>query len=50
MNATWKPFSMATIAAISATIVFPDPTSPCRSRFIGDIRCRSATISAMTFF
>ena len=24
MNATWKPFSIATTAAISATIVLPD--------------------------
>ena len=45
MNATWKPFSIATSAAISATIVLPDPTSPCSSRFIGDSRCMSATIS-----
>ena len=36
MNATWKPFSIATSAAISATIVLPEPTSPCSSRFIGD--------------
>ncbi len=35
MNATWKPFSIATSAAISATIVLPEPTSPCSSRFIG---------------
>ena len=35
MKATWNPFSIATSAAISATIVLPDPTSPCSSRFIG---------------
>ena len=45
MNATWKPFSIATIAAISATIVLPEPTSPCSSRFIGCGRCMSSTIS-----
>ena len=27
MNATWRLFSIATSAAMSATIVFPDPTS-----------------------
>ena len=50
MNATWKPFSIATSAAISATIVLPEPTSPCSSRFIGASRCMSATISAIAFF
>ena len=50
MNATWNPFSIATTAAISATIVLPDPTSPCSSRFIGELRCMSATISAIAFF
>ncbi len=50
MNATWKPFSIATSAAISATIVLPEPTSPCSSRFIGCGRCMSATISRITVF
>ena len=35
MNATCRPFSIATSAASSATIVLPAPTSPCSSRFIG---------------
>ena len=35
MKATWKPFSIATTAAISATMVLPDPTSPWSRRFIG---------------
>ncbi len=50
MNATWKPFSIATSAAISATIVLPEPTSPWSSRFIGCGRFMSPTISAITFF
>ena len=45
MNATCRPFSIATSAASSATIVLPAPTSPCSSRFIGCGRCRSSTIS-----
>ena len=47
MNATWRLFSIATSAAISATIVFPDPTSPCRRRFIGFGSFMSPTISAI---
>ena len=35
MNATCRPFSIASSAASSATIVLPEPTSPCSSRFIG---------------
>ena len=45
MNATCRPFSIATSAANSATIVLPAPTSPCSSRFIGVARCMSSTIS-----
>ena len=45
MNATCSPFSIATIAASSATIVLPAPTSPCSRRFIGCGRCMSSTIS-----
>ena len=30
MNATCRPFSIATSDAISATIVLPAPTSPCK--------------------
>ncbi len=43
MNATCSPFSMATTAASSATIVLPAPTSPCSRRFIGCGRWRSST-------
>ena len=50
MTATWRPFSIATSAATSATIVLPEPTSPCSSRFIGCGRCMSATISLSAFF
>ena len=35
---------------MSATIVLPDPTSPCSSRFMGCGRFMSSTISAITFF
>ncbi len=45
MNATCRPFSIATIAASSATIVLPAPTSPCSSRCIGVGRRMSSTIS-----
>ena len=45
MKATWKPFSIATSAAISATMVLPEPTSPWRRRFIGCGRFMSPTIS-----
>ena len=50
MNATCSPFSIATSAASSATIVLPAPTSPCSSRFIGCGRCRSSTISFSACF
>ena len=50
MKATCRPFSIATSAAISATIVLPEPTSPCSRRFIGCGRCMSVTISRMTVF
>ncbi len=50
MNATWNPFSIATSAASSATIVLPAPTSPCSSRFIGSGRCMSVTISRSATF
>ena len=44
MSATWYPFSMARIAAWMATIVLPEPTSPCskpvhgprRAHVVGD--------------
>ena len=45
MNATCRPFSIATIAASSATIVLPAPTSPCSSRCIGCGWRMSSTIS-----
>ena len=35
MNATCRPFSIATSDASSATTVLPEPTSPCNRRFIG---------------
>ena len=45
MNATCRPFSIATRADSSATMVLPAPTSPCSRRFIGCGFCRSSTIS-----
>ena len=42
MNAAWQPFSIATSAANSATMVLPLPTSPCTRRCIGCGRARSA--------
>ena len=50
MNATCRPFSIATSEAISATMVLPAPTSPCNSRFIGCGRCMSVTISRIAVF
>ena len=35
MTAVWQPAAAATSAAIAATTVLPEPTSPCSSRFIG---------------
>ena len=45
MNATCRPFSIATTAASSATMVLPAPTSPCSSRFIGSGAACPSTIS-----
>ena len=45
ITAACSPFSIATSAASSATMVLPEPTSPCSRRFIGRGRCRSSTIS-----
>ena len=50
MNATWRPFSIATSAASSATIVLPAPTSPCSSRFIGSGCCMSSTMARVASF
>ncbi len=41
INATWKPASITGSAASAATNVFPEPTSPWRSRNIGCPRERS---------
>ena len=48
MNATCLPLSIACSAASAATIVLPEPTSPCSSRCIGDARFRSCAISRHT--
>src|SRR5260370_292504 len=48
ISAAWQPFSMAMTAACRATMVFPLPTSPCNSRFMGAGFSRSAAISANT--
>ena len=47
--ARWcRPAARAAAAASTASTVLPVPTSPTRSRFIGDGRARSARISAHT--
>ena len=48
ISATWRPLATATTAAIAATTVFPDPTSPCTIRCIGRARARSARTSPDT--
>ena len=48
MNATCLPLSIACSAASAATIVLPDPTSPCSSRCIGDAWRMSCAISRHT--
>ena len=48
MNATCLPDSIACSAASAATIVLPEPTSPCSSRCIGDARFKSCAISRHT--
>src|SRR3990172_1265595 len=50
MSATWWPFSMARMAASKATMVFPEPTSPCSSRFMGTGCSMSSAISLSTRF
>src|SRR5581483_7531953 len=45
MSAACAPEPTATRAASAATTVFPDPTSPSRSRDIGTVRARSWRIS-----
>ncbi len=49
MSATWVPDMTAIRAASAATTVFPDPTSPSRSRDIGIVRPMSARISSNAF-
>jgi len=48
MNATCLPLSIACSAASAATIVLPEPTSPCSSRCMGVERFRSCAISRPT--
>ena len=48
MSTAWHPASTAVRRAMTATIVLPDPTSPCSSRFIGTGRARSDRISDQT--
>ena len=44
------PLSTAWSMAISATMVLPEPTSPCSSRLMGTVRAMSRVISATTSF
>ena len=48
ISATWVPCSNPRNSACAATSVFPDPTSPCKSRCIGRDNVRSASISPQT--
>ncbi|MNU63146.1 hypothetical protein D3C71_523910 [compost metagenome] len=50
ISPTWQPLPMACSAAKAATSVLPEPTSPCTSRIMGWLRCRSWLISATTRF
>ena len=50
MSATWYPFSMAMMAASKATMVLPDPTSPCSRRRMGKGFSMSEAISLSTRF
>ena len=48
INATCRLFSIATNAARIATIVLPEPTSPCNNLRMGSGFVRSDTISFST--
>ena len=50
MTATCTLFATAMAAAKMDTIVFPEPTSPCKSLFMEKDRAMSSLISLMTFF
>ena len=47
MSAPWCPPWIATSRALTATTVLPEPTSPWRSRCIGEGRARSTRISSI---
>ncbi len=47
-SADWPPVSATASIARSATSVLPEPTSPCTSRFIGQVRAMSVAISSPT--
>ena len=49
ISAVCKPFSIAAIIAITATMVLPLPTSPCSRRFIGAVDFMSLKICSVTF-
>ena len=49
MIAAWRPASITAAAAVSATTVFPEPTSPCRSRSMRCGRARSVMMSSSAF-
>ena len=48
ITATWYPLFTALYAAIIATTVLPEPTSPCKSLFIGFSDSMSLSISSRT--
>ena len=49
-SATWAPFLTAWKMARAETIVLPEPTSPCKRRFIGVVLVRSCIISQAAVF
>ena len=50
MIAAWQPASIAVAIAISATMVLPEPTSPCNRRIMRSGLPRSAMISPSAAF
>ena len=48
-STAWRPASATKQSASAATAVFPEPTSPCRSRSMGRLDARSVRILSMAF-
>ena len=50
INAACLLFFIVAVTAAAATIVFPEPTSPCNNLFIGEVFFMSLYISSIHFF